>query len=138
VSGCCDGQTDEVIVAQGRDRFQRHVAGALDHVHGAVRRQGTCEHRKGIRRQTLEAVVVDALKNNLMHPDVVGAFVGEFHPEVDRQRHALERHAGVKRRPLEDVRRKLDGLITAIADGLRSPGMQAKLDELEQRRMCVR
>lgn len=53
----------------------------------------------------LEAVVVDALKNNLMHPDVVGAFVGEFHPEVDRQRHALERHAGVKRRPLEDVRR---------------------------------
>ena len=36
-----------------------------------------------------------------------------------------------RRRELADVRRKLDGLIEAIADGLRAPGLQQRLDELE-------
>ena len=32
-----------------------------------------------------------------------------------------------------DVKRKLDGLIDAIADGLRAPGLQQRLDELARR-----
>ena len=39
-----------------------------------------------------------------------------------------------KRRELTEVMRKLDGLIDAIADGLRAPGLQQRLDELENRR----
>ena len=39
-----------------------------------------------------------------------------------------------KRRELEGVRRKLSGLIDAIADGLRAPGLQGKLAEFEARR----
>src|SRR5690349_10300307 len=48
------------------------------------------------------------------------------------QRHEAELPLVQKRRDLDDVRRKLTGLIEAIADGLRAPGSQSRLDELER------
>ena len=42
-----------------------------------------------------------------------------------------------KERELAEVRRKLDGLIAAIADGLRGPGLQQKLDDLEARKATL-
>jgi hypothetical protein len=50
----------------------------------------------------------------------------------DRPPNASELAINFKRRELEETCRKLDGLIEAIADGFRAPGLQAKLDELEQ------
>jgi hypothetical protein len=49
---------------------------------------------------------------------------------VNRQRRDAELSLVLKRRELDDVRRKLDGVIEAIADGLRSSGLQSKLGEL--------
>ena len=46
--------------------------------------------------------------------------------------------ASRRARPLRAIsRRQLDGLIDAIADGLRAPGLQQRLDELEARRTNV-
>ncbi len=103
----------------------------------AARRLGTCANRKGIRRGVLEGIILDALKDNLMHPDLVAEFIREFHAEVNRRHRDAELSLGLKRRELDDVRRKLDGLIEAIADGFRAPGLQAKLDELEQRKSAL-
>ena len=50
----------------------------------------------------------------------------------NRQRRDAELTINFKRRELDETCRKLDGLIEAIADGCRAPGLQAKLDELEQ------
>ena len=44
---------------------------------------------------------------------------------------------GLQRRELNEVNRKLRGLIEAIADGLRAQGLQAKLDELESRKAAL-
>jgi site-specific DNA recombinase len=67
-----------------------------------------------------------------MHPDFVAEFIREFHAEINRQRRDAELTINFKRRELDETCRKLDGLIEAIADGFRAPGLQAKLDELEQ------
>jgi hypothetical protein len=56
---------------------------------------------------------------------------------VNRQRRDAELTTSLKRRELDEVQRKLDGLIEAIADGFRAPGLQSKLDELEQRRAAL-
>ena len=40
----------------------------------------------------------------------------------------------LQRRELQEVTRKLDGLINAIADGLRTEGLKSKLEELEKRK----
>jgi site-specific DNA recombinase len=101
----------------------------------AARRLGTCKNHKGIRRGVLENLILNALKQNLMHPDLVAEFIREFHAEINRQRHDAELLLGEKHRELEKTRHKLDGLIEAIAEGFRAPGLQAKLDELEQHKL---
>jgi site-specific DNA recombinase len=69
-----------------------------------------------------------------LHPDLVAEFIREFHAEINRQRREAELSLGLKRRELDDTCRKLNGLIEAIAEGLRAQGLQAKLDELEERK----
>ncbi len=100
----------------------------------AARRLGTCKNRKGIRRAVLEGLIVDALKCNLMHSELVAEFVKEFHAEINRQRRDGELLLDSRRRELEETCRRLDGLIEAIAEGFRATGLQAKLDELERRK----
>ena len=118
---CC-GDCGAPLAAAGKDYLSC----------SAARRLGTCKNRKGIRRAVLEGLILDALKHNLMHPDFVAEFIREFHAEINRQRRDAELTINFKRRELDETRRKLDGLIEAIADGFRAPGLQAKLDELEQ------
>ena len=104
---------------------------------GAARRQGTCSNDRGIRRGTLEGMILGALEDNLMQPDLVAEFMREYHTEVNRQRHQAELSLMQKRRDHDDVTRKLAGVIEAIADGLRAPGLQSRLDELEQRKALL-
>src|SRR6266403_1887106 len=100
----------------------------------AARRQGTCSNKRGIRRPVLEGLILDGLKDRLMAPELVKEFIAEFHREVNRQSRNREADQGLQQRDLDDVNRKLRRVIEAIAEGLRGPGLQAKLDELEQRK----
>ncbi len=103
----------------------------------AARRQGTCSNKRGIRRPVLEGLILDGLKDRLMAPELVKEFIAEFHREVNRQSRNREVDQGLQQREFDDVSRKLRGLIEAIAEGLRGPGLQAKLDELEQRKVTL-
>jgi hypothetical protein len=100
----------------------------------AARRQGTCSNKRGIRRPVLEGLILDGLKDRLMAPELVKEFIAEFHREVNRQSRNREADQGLQQRDLDDVNRKLRRVIEAIAEGLRGPGRQIKLDELEQPR----
>ncbi len=101
---------------------------------GVARRQGICHNRRGIQRGALEGIILDALKSRLMQPDLVEEFIASFHAEANRLNHTRELQLQAKGKELEDVARKLDGLIDAIAEGLRSDGLQAKLESLERRK----
>ena len=118
--GCCGGP----ISPAGKD----YLACA------SARRQGTCMNKRSIRRHVLELLILDGLKSRLMAPDLVKEFIAEFHREVNRQRRDQEIEQGLQRRELQEVTRKLDGLINAIADGLRTAGLKSRLEELEKRK----
>ena len=100
----------------------------------AARRQGTCSNRRSIPRPKLENLILAALKRDLMQPPLVAEFIRAFHAEINRHRDTQEAVMKARRKDLADVSRRLDSLIEAIADGLRNPGLQAKLDELESRK----
>jgi site-specific DNA recombinase len=104
----------------------------------AARRKGTCNERKGISRTVLEDLILGGLKGHLMAPELVEEFVRAYHAELNRQRSHTELQSADKRRELESVSRKLDGLIDAMADGFRAPELQEKLDHLTQRRVKLR
>jgi site-specific DNA recombinase len=117
--GCCGG----TLAAVGKDYLAC----------GRARRQGLCDNRRSIPRAALERLILGALRERLMEPDLVKEFIAEFHRAVNHDRHAQEVQIGAKRKALADVRAKLDGLVEAIAGGLRGASLQAKLHDLEQR-----
>jgi DNA invertase Pin-like site-specific DNA recombinase len=96
-----------------------------------ARKMGICTNGKGLRRRVLEDFVLETLKDHLMHPALVKEFIAEFHAEANRIAAEGEQQANASRSRLAEVARRHDGLIDAIADGLRSPGLKAKLDQLE-------
>jgi hypothetical protein len=52
----------------------------------AARRQGTCTNRASIRRNEIEVWIVEALRRQLMAPDLVGEFIRTFNDEINRTR----------------------------------------------------
>ncbi len=99
----------------------------------AAIKQGTCSNTVRTRRTRLEGQVLDALGNNLMCPDAVALFVREFTVEWNRLAAGRAVDETARRRELEGITRKLDNLVDAIAEGVRAPGLQGRLDELTRR-----
>ncbi|NQW08463.1 MAG: recombinase family protein, partial [Alphaproteobacteria bacterium] len=96
-----------------------------------ARSSKSCANTQSIRRSELEGRILDALKCNLMAPGQVEVFIAEFHAEVERQRRVDVVAHTAHHKDLAAVERKLDGLYDAIADGLRTTGLKAKVEALE-------
>jgi hypothetical protein len=79
-------------------------------------------------------MVLEALGAGLMRPERVAAFCNAFIAEWNRGQAEASAGAERHRRELQGIERKLDNLVEAIAEGMRAPGLQRKLDELEARR----
>ena len=78
--------------------------------------------------------MLDALRIRLMEPALVAEFIREFTTEWNRLLGDRSADRASRERELVQVQRKLAGLIDAIAEGIRVPGVQQKLDDLEARR----
>jgi DNA invertase Pin-like site-specific DNA recombinase len=103
-----------------------------------VQAGGACDNTRRVRRGRLEGQVLDALGSELMRPELVAAFVSEFTAEWNRLSAERAGQSCVRQRELEQVDRQLNGLIDAIADGFRAPGLQGRLDELSARQAVLR
>ena len=103
----------------------------------SARKQGTCSNSRGLRRSELETLVLDAWRNRLMKPELVAEFIAEFTTEWNRALAQSSAGREAEQRELATVERKLTGLINALADGFRAPGLQAQLDTLEGRRVTL-
>jgi site-specific DNA recombinase len=100
-----------------------------------ARNKGTCNNRLAVRRDKLEATVLDGLKDQLMHPELVTAFVHEFHREINRQRSAQDGHRNRAARDLEKTEREIDRLIEAIKVGVSGSAVKTEMTALEDRRI---
>jgi DNA invertase Pin-like site-specific DNA recombinase len=100
-----------------------------------------CTNKLTIRRDVLEAAVLDGLKRHLMQPDLFKEFTAEFHKEVNRQRREQFTDVEAARAELAQIARRqktLVALITeddapvrAIKDELRTlEARQGKLERL--------
>lgn len=116
---CCGGP----FAAVGRDYLA--CSGA--------RKLGTCTSRKSIRRSVLEGAVLDLLKTRLMQPEAVAAFIRDYAEVSNEKGSEADAHRSRLEAERKATKRKLEGLYDAIADGLRSPGLNERLVELESR-----
>ncbi|WP_323041522.1 recombinase family protein [Gemmobacter sp.] len=117
--GCCGGG----FAAVGKDYLAC----------SAARKLGSCTQKRSFRRVMLEEVVLGLVREKLMQPDAVAMFIDAYGREMNAGR--AEETARRARLEAEraQAKRRLDGLYEAIADGLRTPGLKGKLEELEAR-----
>ncbi|WP_085891514.1 recombinase family protein [Roseovarius litorisediminis] len=97
----------------------------------AARKQATCTQKRSFKRKELESVVLNLLRDRLMRPEAVAAFVASVSREMNAGR--AEETAARARLTSErnQITRRLDGLYDAIADGLRTAGLKTKLEDME-------
>ena len=72
------------------------------------------------------------IRNRLMQPDAVAEFVAASSEELNARRGSVTDDRSRQQRGGQ-LARKLDGLYDAVADGLRTPGLKERLEEMERR-----
>lgn len=99
-----------------------------------ARNKGTCDNRLNIRRDALEASILNGLRKHLMEPELFKEFCAEFTREVNRLR--IERGADLEgwKRELDKIGRQISQIINAITDGMYHPSMKEKMTGLEARK----
>ncbi|MCL1628938.1 MULTISPECIES: hypothetical protein [Roseinatronobacter] len=82
----------------------------------------------------MERRTLQGLKDKLMHPDLVRAFITEYQRalrEANTQ-DAMARKTHMRR--LDAVRKEIDNMVDAIAKGMFHDSMKARMDRLEAER----
>lgn len=118
--GCCRG---------GYSMISKDLLGCA-----TARNKGTCDNRLNIRRDALEASILNGLRKHLMEPELFKEFCTEFTKEVNRLR--IERGADLEgwKRELERVDKELDKIVDAIMQGFPLSKLKDKSEKLEARK----
>nr|WP_283258560.1 zinc ribbon domain-containing protein [Pseudomonas sp. GX19020] len=117
--GCCGG---------GYSMISKDLLGC-----STARNKGTCDNRLNIRRDALEASILNGLRKHLMEPELFKEFCAEFTREVNRLR--IERGADLEgwKKELVKIGKQISQIIDAITDGMYHPSMKEKMTGLEAR-----
>ncbi|MCB1467469.1 MAG: recombinase family protein [Rhizobiaceae bacterium] len=99
-----------------------------------ARNKGTCQNRRTIERGVLEDRVLSGLRDQLLHPDLIAAFVSEYQREWNQMMQVEMAERTQAERDLAQVQRKIDQVVDAVTEGMFHPSMKAKLSELEARK----
>ena len=99
-----------------------------------ARNKGTCDNLLTLRRDELEAKVLDGLRHQLMHPEMVRTFIDEFHREVNRQASEQDVRRERATRDLEKTKREIRRLIAALKAGVPGAAVKDEITTLEARR----
>ena len=100
-----------------------------------ARNKGTCDNLLTVRRDELEAKVLDGLRDQLMHPELVTTFIDEFHREVNRQRAEQDGRRDRTERDLKKTEREIRRVIEAIKAGVPGAAVKDEVAKLEDRRI---
>ena len=118
--GCCGG---------GYSKISQTLFGC-----STARNKGTCNNRLNIRRDVLEATVLDGLRHHLMDPALFEEFCSEFTRELNRLRREEHNARSSREAELQKVERNIRRLIQAIKDGVPALTIKDELTELEDRK----
>jgi site-specific DNA recombinase len=99
-----------------------------------ARNKGTCRNLLTLRRDELEAKVLNGLRHRLMRPEMVRLFIEEFHREVNRQASEQDLRHDRTKRDLEKTEREIRRLIEAIKAGVPGDIIKGEMTTLETRR----
>ena len=99
-----------------------------------ARNKGTCDNRRTMRRDALEATILDALRHHLMEPELFAVFCDEYTRHMNRLRIEATASLAGYRAELGKITRDVDRLIDAITDGVPVVQVKDKMLALDARK----
>lgn len=118
--GCCGGKIG--IITPNRYACLNH------------HRRGTCDNRRSITRQNIEARVLTGLKERLVSSETVAEAVKAYAEEMNRLNRDRRVQVQTDQKALARIEKAIAGIIAAIEDGMYQPSMKARMDELERQK----
>lgn len=78
--------------------------------------------------------MLDGLRDKLLHPDLIAAFVEEYRKAFNAAAGDCSSAQDNAKRELKQIEKKITGILAAIEDGMYHPSMKAKMADLENRK----
>ncbi len=100
----------------------------------AYRGNSVCTNSLLVPRRILEARLLAGLQAKVLHPEVVSYTLTRFEQELMRALHARRNGQTVLRHRMAEIERQIQNCTDAIAGGLNSPSVSARIRELEEQR----
>ena len=100
----------------------------------SARNKGTCENKRTIRRDVLEAAVLNGLQLHLMDEELLGVFCEEYTRHLNALRMAESGNRAKDEARLAKIIRELDRMIDAICDGVPAERVKDRMIALEEER----
>lgn len=97
------------------------------------RNKGTCDNDMNIRRDALEERVLNALRHNLMKPELFQEFCDEFTREMNKLRIEGRASIDAAEAEIKKIDRELDTLVDLILKGGAADRLNEKMVKLERR-----
>lgn len=97
----------------------------------SARNKGTCDNTRTLKRDDVEAAILNGLRNHLMDPELFAVFCEEYTRHLNKLR--MEHNAarsGMEAR-LAKIDRELDKLVEAICEGIPAAKVKDKMWALE-------
>ncbi len=126
------------LMTCGRCGASYTLVGTRHYGCAAARNKGNCDNRHTIRREVLEERVLGGLRDKLLHPDLIAAFVEEFQREYNKSRQSELALRQMREAELSKIEQSIAQMVEAIADGMYHSSMKAKMAELEARQSAIR
>ena len=97
----------------------------------AHREKGTCDNNRTIRVADLERRVLGGIERRLLAPETIAEFLQEYQAEQKRLRTEACRQQREADKRMSALDRQIINIVDAIAEGVATAAMKAKLIELE-------
>ena len=98
-----------------------------------ARNKGTCENRRSIKQEMLENVILDALQENLMQPELCAQFCTEYTLHLNTLRRARNQTFARYEKELRQLEKETRLIIDAIKAGLTNVKLKEELDMIVER-----
>ena len=99
--------------------------------------RGTCGNTLSMRMDMLERTVLAGLKDRLLTPDLVAAFVREFQQAFNQQQAEQGQRRHQLQTEIDRIVRQIAAIVAAVKDGLYHAAMKDELTRLEERRTTL-
>jgi hypothetical protein len=96
-----------------------------------------CANRLTIRRDRLEATVLEGLRSRLMEPVLFEAFAAEFTAEWNKLQAALSGDLTTRQAELQKTKAQIERMVDALCDGTPVTALKDRMQTLETRRIVL-